>query len=445
MTTLNTKHKTGIDINTPPNTGGGHDNDASNNPPGPETDEDKGLKVAVPSDLGEELAVSPHNTQPRSQGVPTPSLDQVSTDGDFANHCPHVPPSLDVASNLDRKVTASNSDEDSVRNHHDALQLSYKTPGSDEDEVLKSCPSDSPGDEKQNTRNATTTPYQVPNQGPGDTSHNSVESEDKGIVFKNKGDIGDSLRHGEGHNITLPRTSLKKPPRQGDATGSDDSKREFSTRHNASGTESPESQPHYFSLAKQAVDLTVGSIVHVYARVVPSSGNLESNTGTQTSEKGISSISEGPTIMSSSPIMSQSQQVIEGPEMILQTYLQLEEDGPFDPDEFHLLGGESRRLCPSSLGVFFKWYKPHGYKKKSPRERHRHPARNPHVAPSISHARVLSPPGPFHLQALPLAEMRRESSWTRHVVSPYGPVITQPSFWRGFQQPEYIYAVYYLA
>lgn len=167
---------------TPSDSEDGYDSDLSEALSGLGIDHNDGLDVVTPSDSEEESTASLRGPQPQPQGVPTTDFKHTSTNPnrDRAKDRPDVSPSLHTTLDTDFNDTAPESDEDDAGDSFDTPPSSYKISDEDEDEDsdLRSCLSDSDGDEEEIAHQAAILPLQVVKVDLGDTLPNSGENRD---------------------------------------------------------------------------------------------------------------------------------------------------------------------------------------------------------------------------------------------------------------------------
>lgn len=269
------------------------------------------------------------------------------------------------------------------------------------------------GHQVEDTPNAVIRPQQSADADIDDTSSTSEDKDlatgdshgSTDISSENEEDVDDDgLGHDEGYSSALKASPEKLrtasiiapavvPSSQEDTAGSGDSKAGCSASHNASETESPDTQSQPSSSAKLPSYIFPGVIL----QAEPSMDQLEhpylitqtepfimARLGTSRpkfkkfkeqygkpnqGERKIHFSYVGgkrmkPFVTKNIPRPRQPDLIIKGPPMPFQTYFELEERGPFEPSDFKLLRGQLRQLDPESLKELN--LSKHGCKKSPP-------------------------------------------------------------------------------
>ncbi|KAL6364668.1 hypothetical protein LRP88_00638 [Fusarium phalaenopsidis] len=340
---------------------------------------------------------------------------RADSDEDYAGDQDDTPSSLDKTSDQDQDESsdaeswssdsAGDQEEGSCQVSPSLSQVAKTDLGdaipSDEnwDAPLSASPLD-PGEDHQveDTPSAVIRPQQSADADIGDTSSSS-EDEDLAtggshgstdISSENEADVDDEgLGHDEGYSSEVLEMSSEKPETasviapavvpssQEDTTGSGDSKAECSASHNASETESPETQSQPSSSAKLPSYIFPGSILqgepnidkneHPYL-ITETEPFIMARLGTSRPKlrkfrEQYGKPNQGERKIHFSYVWGKRMKrfvtgsirrprkpdlVYQGPPMPYQTYFELEERGPFDPGDFKLLRGQLRQLDPAS-------------------------------------------------------------------------------------------------
>ncbi|KAH6961958.1 hypothetical protein BKA56DRAFT_679511 [Ilyonectria sp. MPI-CAGE-AT-0026] len=374
---------------------------------------------------------------------------------------------------------SSDSEEDEEENVRQAagpplkavkVELGDTLPNSEENRDASPSPSPpdpSEGHLVEDIRNAATSPPQVVQVDSSDNYSDSDESEDGDPATdlsaasidaspEGEGEV-DSLDQDEAYACTSPIASPEKLERasaiasvvplssQDDVTGPGDSKTESIASHNASGTETPGTQPQPSSLAmpssskavrstkrrvkaKSPMNLYPGLIVrrvvgddkHPYliTEIVLLNGNTFvvahpctsrpklkkfRNQYQEQTEKHycyLGGIIEGDFDTDGIPKPKVAELDIQGPSMPKQTYIKLEQHEPFDPNDFVPFGTQKRELTPESLEKFLNLYQLHGCKRvllgASPPRNRKYSCKNLRSATQRRSARRPPPPSKRH-------------------------------------------------
>ncbi|KAJ3539435.1 hypothetical protein NM208_g5489 [Fusarium decemcellulare] len=409
----------------------GYDIDLNEGLSNPDIDHYEGRDVASPSNPEGRLTASLPSPRSPSQGVPLTSLKHASAhpDGDCAKDCRDGSPSLHDTLDSDLDDTASDSDEHRVGDYSDTPPSSLETSRHEEDEgnTHGSRSYDSDGDQEVNVCPTATRLHKDAHVDLGDTCFKSHESEEDpgmnlgdgsiGATSENEGELDDSLGQDEGYASVSRETTPEKLERastitsvvpassQEDVSGPGGFKAELTASNSSPGTEIPALQPQSSSLAKPPIDFSPGSIVRrkswrkfrgrwrfdyhphlitqnvlddngktaVMACLCTSRPKLDLFTEQYKEQKKkhycyLGGIEEGNFETDNTPRPTEAELDIEGPPMPIQTYIELEEGGPFDLGDFKSFGDQPRRLTLTSREKFFNLYTPalHGCKKSPP-------------------------------------------------------------------------------
>ncbi|KAF4451015.1 hypothetical protein FALBO_16397 [Fusarium albosuccineum] len=398
----------------------GYDSDLSNGLSSPEIDDYEDLCVAIPSASKEQLTASLRNPPPQSQTVPITGLKLASANPGRV----HAKDRRDGTPSLHGTLGPG---EDHAECYRDTSPSSL--PDEDEGSNLRSCSYGSGGDQEENVAQAATHLQQVAHVDAGDIRSKFHESEDEvpvtdldnipiGTPSENEGEVDDGLGQDEGYASMSRETSPEEPERsstiasvvlpssQEDASGPGDSKAELAASYSSPGIETPSPQPQPSFLAK-SIDFSPGSIVRrkswrkfrgrwrfdyhphvitqstldddgktvaVMACLCTSRPKLDLFTEQYKEQKKkhfcyLGGIEEGDFVTpEDTPKPTEAELDIQGPPMPKQTYIELEEGGPFDPGDFKSFGDQPRRLTLTSREKFFNLYTPalHGCKKSPP-------------------------------------------------------------------------------